>query len=359
MGNVDYSDREVRHRVEAVMVNPNDMDDELGILPITVGSAKIDQGYYVDDRIGASLTTQAWGDYIQNSWIRLYHICSTPATGDIRHERGTFAVKDATIGTSMGRTVFDMTLMSALGTIANDHDAWPFSIGMGARASAVIDAICSKCGRPYALDEPFTDYIWRTSTALEAGKSFRSRLYEACSTSGNRMTVDTHGILRFSQYVNPTQAEPSMALDADDPRSIIVDGSVMPDTNLFRRPSRSIVIYKDDAHVISAQSDMPVESPTSTARRGFTVAELHELSDLGSPKSVAHAQELAADLLAADSAPTTVWQAETLWLPLSQADVISFAPRGCDPFGGGSPRKCLVQSIEETTTRLKLTLKEV
>lgn len=359
MAAIDWTDREVRHRVEAVMVNPGDLDDELGVLPTVVGSAQIDRGYYTDDRTGGTVETAAWDDYVLGAWIRLYHVGWTPATGDVRVERGTFAIRDSTIATGAGGIVFTFDLMSALGAISQDYDAWPMSIGQGAKASAVIKSVCEKCGRPYRTGPQFVDYLWRTGAALEAGETFRSRLFAICTQTGNRMDVDAHGRLTFRQYVAPAQRTASMTLDVDDSRSVIVDGSIEPGTNLFTRPARSVVVYKDGDKVISAQADVAQTSPTSRQRRGFTVAELHELHDMGSPKTVSHAQQLAKSYLAGDSAPTATWQLETLWLPLDQGDVVEFAPRRYDPFGDGGARKCLVQTVEETVDRLRLTLKEV
>lgn len=359
MASVDWADREVRHRVEAVMVNPGDLDDELGVLGHVVGSAQIDRGYYTDDRMGGTIETADWAAYIPGAWLRLYHVGSTAATGDVRVERGTFAIRDAAIATGAGGTVFTFDLMSALGAIAQDYDAWPMSIGQGAKAASVIKSICEKCGRTYAIAPQFVDYLYRSASVLEAGKSHRSRLYSVCSQSGNRMGVDSHGRLTFEQYIAPAQRTPSMTLDVDGPRSIIVDGSIEPGTNLFTRPGRSVVVYKDGDKVIGAQADVAQTSPASRQRRGYTIAELHELTDMGSPKTVSHAQELARTYLASDSAPTATWQLETLWLPLDQGDVVTFAPRRYDPFGDGAARKCLVQSVEEGTYRLNLTLKEV
>lgn len=358
MADVDWLDRELRHRVECVMVNPNDMSDELGVLPCIVGSSSIDRGYYTDARVSGAIGTRDWDAYIPGAWLRIYHVASTPAMGDVRRARGTFAVTDAAITGAAGSLRVQFQLSSALGVLGADYDAWPMTIGVGAKASDSIRAICRKCGRPYRFDA-FADYRYTTAAALEAGKSFRSRLYAICTESGNRMEVDPYGRLVFSGYTAPRSKYPSMALDVDDARSPIADGTISPGTNLFSRANRSIVVFKDGDRVISAQADSDPASECSAERRGFVRAELHELNDLPSPQTVAHAQELAARKLKSDAAPTRTWELETIWLPLGAGDVVSFAPRRYDPFGKGGARKCLVQSVEETGMRLKLTLKEV
>lgn len=359
MADVDWLDRELRHRIECVMVNPHDLGNELGLLPCTVGSLTIDYGYYTDNRCSASITTADFDQYQLGLWLRIYHVASTPAMGDVRIERGTFAIYDATISSGAGRTSVQFQMQSALGAIGEDYDAWPMTIGKGATAGKTIKAICGKCGRSYRLSPTFVDYRFTSSSALEAGKSFRSRLYAVCSASGNRMDVDAHGRITFEKYTAPSERYPSMALDVDDARSPIIDGSVSLGTSLFSRPSRSVVVYKDGDSVISAQSDVASSSKVSFERRGFTKAELHELNDLSSPKTVAHVQQLASRYLKTDSAPTETWELETLWLPLKEGDVVTFAPRRYDPLGNGKARKCLVQSVTETTARLKLYLKEV
>lgn len=359
MADVDYTDRELRHRIECVMVNPHDLGNELGLLPCVVGSTTIDYGYYTDDRCSASIETADWDAYQLGSWLRIYHVVSTPAMGDVRIMRGTFAPYDATITSGAGRTTVQLQLQSALGALGEDYDAWAMTIGARASASNAIKTICNKVGRPYRLLPSFIDYRYTSSSALEAGKSFRSRLYAICSASGNRMDVDARGRLTFEKYVAPSEKYPSMFLDVDDARSVIVDGTVSLGTSQFSRPSRSIVVYKDGDEVISAQSDVASSSTASFERRGYTKAILHELDDMSSPKTVAHAQQLAAKYLKTDAAPTETWELETLWLPLKEGDVVSFAPRGLDPFGNGKARKCLVQSATETTSRIKLYLKEV
>lgn len=357
MADVDFADREVRHRIECAMVNPFDLGNEMGLLPCIVGSLQIDRGYYTDDRSSGSISTASWGDYIDGSWLRIYHVCTVDGR-DVRYERGTFAISDADISTGGGGTVFQLSLMSALGAIGRDFDAWPMTIGKNGLASSAIKTICGKCGRPYSISG-MADYRYKTSAALEAGKSFRSRLYAVCSASGNRLDADSHGRITVAAYVNPKDRYPSYDLDVDDARSVIVDGSVKPGTDLFTRPSRSVVVYKDGDKVISAQSDVAESARTSYQHRGFTIAELHELDDMGDPKTVAHAQSMARSYLKSDAAPTETWELETLWMPMDQGDVVTFAPRGLDPWGSGRARKCLVQSVEETTARLKLTLKEV
>ena len=357
MPDVDFSDREVRHRIEAVMVNPFDLSDELGLLPCIVGTLQIDRGYYTDDRCSGSISTASWDGYAEGAWLRIYHVCTADGR-DVRYERGTFAISNADISSGAGRTVFELSLMSALGAIGKDYDAWPMAIGRNALASASIRAVCEKCGRPYRTTG-MADYRYTSASALEAGKSFRSRLYAICSASGNRLDVDPHGRITVTAYVNPRDKYPAYALDVDDARSVIVDGSVKPGTDRFTRASRSIVVYKDGDKVISAQSDVSETAAASFQRRGFTIAELHELEDMGDPKTVAHAQSMAKSYLKSDAAPTETWELETLWMPLDQGDVVTFAPRGLDPFGDGKARRCLVQSVEETTSRLKLTLKEV
>ena len=358
MADIDWLDRELRHRIECVMVNPHDMSDELGLLPCTVGTVSIDRGYYTDDRMSGSIGTRGWESYITGAWLRIYHVASTPALGDVRVKRGTFAITDAAITGTAGSLRVQFQLSSALGVLGSDYDAWPMSIGKNAKASDSIRSICRKCGRPYRFDA-FADYRYKTAVALEAGKSFRSRLYAICTASNNRMEVDAHGRLVFSEYIAPSRRYPSMALDVDDARSPIVDGSISPGTNLFSRPSRSIVVFKDGDKVISAQADADPSSSCSFDRRGYTRAELHELDDLPSPQTVAHAQEIAAKKLKSDTAPTRTWELETVWLPLVAGDVVTFAPRRYDHFGNGKGRKCLVQSVEESEMRLKLTLKEV
>lgn len=350
----DWHSREIRHSVELVMVNPHDLDDELGLLGHVVGSSKLMHGYYTSDRIGGTVVTRSFSSYACNAFIRVYHI----ADGE-RMERGTFAIRRSSPKTGSGSIAMELSLMSALGMISEDYDAWPMAIGVGARAGDVISAICAKAGRPYAIVEPFNDYIWRTARALDAGETLLSRLHEVCSASSNRMGVDPHGRISFSRYVNPSERDPSISIDVGDPRSVVVDGTVVPGTDLFERPSRSIVSHSDGDTLIAAQSDLPATDPASFERRGFRIAEVHELADMGSPKTVSHAQQLARAYLAADSAPSGTWELQTLWMPLGQGDVVSFAPRSYDPWGDGSPRKCLVQSIDEETGSLKLKLKEV
>lgn len=355
---LDYLDREIRHSFEAVLVNPHDFNNELGKLDFDVDTVEIDRGYYTDNRVAAFLDTSAWDLYQPNAWIRLYHVAELEGATD-RIERGTFAVQDCIVQAGAGEVVFSLSLMSALGAIEFDYDSKALTIGKNAKTSAVIKSICNKCGRPYALNPEFNDYVWTTSAAFPAGESHRSRLYDVCEKSGNRMTVSTHGRLVFDKYVKPKSIYPSMTLDVDDSRSPIVDGTISPGTNLFTRTSRSVVVYKDGDKVIAAQADVDETSVVSFQQRGFTIAELHELDDMSDPKTVAHAQEIAKTYLKDDSEPTTTWELEVLWMPLDQGDVINFAPRGYDPWGSGKARKCLVQSIEETTTRMKLTLKEV
>lgn len=355
---IDYADREVRHRAEVVMVSPHDIDDELGILPHAVGTAEIDRGYYTDDREAAYLDTSSWDAYAPYSWLRIYHIARI-GDREERIERGTYAIRKPEVQAGAGRITFSLALMSAIGALSEDYDAWPMAIGQGARASASISAICLKCKRPYVLEPSFDDYLFRSSLALEAGKPFRSRLYEICSATGNRMTVDSHGRLTFSKYIPPRERDASLLLDADDPRSSIIDGSIALHPDAFSRPSRSVVVYRDGDRIISAQADLPAESEVSAERRGYMIAELHQLVDMGDPKTVSHAQQLAREYLADGADPAQSWELQTLWMPLDQGDVVSFAPRSYDPMGDGSPRKCLVQTVEESETRLKLTLKEV
>lgn len=350
----DWHSREIRHRTEVVAVNPHDLDDEWGTIEHVAGSCTLVHGYYTEQRVSASVEMRSFADYPDHAFLRIYHLA-----GDERIERGTFAISRARPKTAAGAITMGLSLMSALGMISEDYDAWPMSVGQGARTKDVIAAICGKAGRAYTLSPTFVDYIWRTGRVMEAGKSLLSRLYEACSASSNRLDVDPHGLLTFEQYVNPADKDPSATIDVGDPRSIVIDGTIVPGTNLFGRPSRSIVMHGADDTFIAAQSDLPATDPASFERRGYRIAEMHELSDMGSPRTVAHAQQMARNYLASDSAPSGTWEVDTLWMPLGQGDVVDFAPRMYDPWGGGEPRRCLVQSLDEGVGTMKMLLKEV
>lgn len=354
----DWLDTTLKKNVIVEKVSPNDIDEVIGILEgVDRGSSSIECGYYTDTRTSGSLTVV--GDsYERFQFLR--PIVEVPEIGH-RRELGLYLVWNDPASKPASEWVYELELQSMLHTLSTSMSGRLWTLAANSKAMTAARQMLSKCGRQYVITG--NDYVMKSLKAFDANTSWLSRLYGLAEVSGNRIDVDGHGRITIGQYVEPSAKTPKMTLNIDDPRGIIQ--SISMSSNELSMPNQVVVrcAYSETVNgntvnkEVVGQADL--KGGFSAATRGFTVTNYVEESDM-SPRTVARANQLAAERLKRDTAGIVEWEIETPYLPLWEGDVVSLLVSD-GPSGHTNARKCLVKSIDMELLHcgMKIGLKEV
>ncbi|MBQ6649804.1 MAG: hypothetical protein IJM67_00975, partial [Atopobiaceae bacterium] len=133
-------------------------------------------------------------------------------------------------------------------------------------------------------------------------------------------------------------------------------------TDWLQMPNVAAVQYTYNANgkqrEIVASASVSASAHQSQSARGYTVTDLHQLTEM-SPATAARAQQLAAQYLANDATEHVEWSLTTTYLPISAGDVVELVVHdGLADYRGR--RKCLVKTCELDLgdMTMALTLKE-
>ena len=326
---VDWKSCELLHQFSVEMVDPLDRDMVLGVLPIkTTGSVTWDDDS--DTRVSASIDVPDWSQWIENSWLRVVHEIDGT---DYRSVLGTFLVWDEGARWAINRQEASPQLVSCLKALEVDRLTGPLFVGIGATAKAALMSVFDATGHRYAFAPDCKDYRMSAVRAYDAGETRLSVAQELALLAGDELVAGDDGRVVVRAYTEPALRSPSFTLDAEA-GGLVHAASVSRSSDSRQRPSRSIVTWAGDEEAgvgaVSGFWDLGGGHPASAARRGYTVAEVHELGDMPGPRTSAQAQAIARSYLPDDSAPVTEWQVETVIVPVRGGDVVSFRPPGSE-----------------------------
>lgn len=356
---MDWLDASMRKNLVIEKVSPNDIDEVVGILDgVDRASSSLECGYYTDTRTSGTLSV------VGDSWQRnvfLRPVLELPDMG-LRRELGTYLVWDDGGTRDMNTWTYSLKLHSLLYGLSTEVSGSPWTIATNAKALTAIDQMLNRCGRPHNLIGA-NDFAFKSAKVLEADKSWLSRLYALCDVSNNRLDIDGHGRVTVSSYVLPSAKTPILTIDVSDPQGVVQ--SLSRSSSALSMAGQVVVYCKYTETSNGKTKELEIvgranaTGDSSRAVRGFMVTDFREIQDL-SPRTVARANQLAAQYLQRATTELVEWNVKTPYLPLWEGDVVSLVVH--DGLGGyQGERRCLVKSISLDLLHLEmsLTLKEV
>ncbi len=340
---IDWADPKRTDVIHCQMVDPNNLDEVYGdIDDVQLGSTPVTFGYYTDTRYSSKIVFLKGNNYVDNMWIRIVH--EVPKEGYV-NELGTFIPVSPNTNYN-GAVTQSFDLQSPLWALNNDLCTSVFSIGKGASFVSAFKRACDNCNRPYLLQNP-NDFLAEKTVVFEAGTSYLQILMDIANSTNNRVDLDGHGRILLSPLSNMRYVSPSWELDADDPRSMIIEGSIRMEPESDEVPSRTIVVNGNYIGV----ADLPDGAEYSAAQRGYTKAVKYSGTGI---KSNAAAQSLAQSYLDGFT-KVTQWSMSTLYFPAKCGENVTFRI-------DGQKHLCMIQSIDPVdldTMTMKITLREV
>lgn len=349
---VDWTNTKLNHKLLVQMVDPRDHDAVLGELECDLDGNKVIWGNETDTKVSASISVTNWDTYIENSWIRLIHRIE-----EENYERVLFTgfVWDDSAEYRNNEFGAAPSLMSSLKALELDRLTAPITIGEGALSQDIVKTILNKSDQKYTIASDAGNYRYSETSVMDAGDTRLECMLAICEVAGYEMHVNGSGIIKVSKYIYPGYITPKFTLDSNASNTVVLSSGLSRTGNKYQVAGRSIAVYKHDEEVIVGYADVSSKHLASPKRRGYTIAEVHELHDLTEPVTQAQVQQLAKDYLTEDSTPFVEWNVATMWLPLEEGDTVVFIPPN------GEPRTCLCKTVEADlhSWTLNLTLKEV
>lgn len=353
----DWRDLTRTDRITVEQVSPTNLGAPMGPLGgVDLGASSLTWGYYADTRTTGKIRVVGEG-WQRGSMLRVtYRI---PEWGWQR-ELGTYIVTNDSASREHGAWTYDLDLQSVLYGLSTDLLVRPWAIAKNAMALTAARQIVEAAGRELVTDGA-TDYRLKSAKIIETGTSRLSALYALADMAGDRIDVDGRGRVTMARYVAPSERAPVMSIDLADPRGVAQDG-VERTTDWLKTPNVAAVQYTYNAsgkqREIVASASVAAGSAHSQPVRGYTVTDLHQLTEM-SPATAARAQQLAAQYLANDATEHVEWSLTTTYLPISAGDVVELVVNdGLADYRGR--RMCLVKTCELDlgTMTMALTLKE-
>ena len=340
---IDWKDPKRTDVIHFKMVDPNNLDEVYGDIDLVqFDGTTITYGYYTDTRYSSQITFLRDNNYVDNMWIRIIH--EVPSENYV-NELGTFIPTSPNVNYD-GTVTKTFALQSPLWALKSDYVTKSFTVAKNTSYLTAFKNACEKTNRAYILANP-NDYKSQKGVVYEAGTSYLDVLMDLADASNNRVDIDGHGRLIFSPLEDFQTLTPSWELDVDDPRSMIVQGSVKMEPETEERPNRTIVI--NDKYV--GVADLPDGEEYSASQRGYVLAKTYSVSSV---KSNVQAKSLAQSYLDGFS-KNTQWSMETLYFPAKCGDNVYFTIEG-------KRHICMIQSIDPVnldTMTMSITLKEV
>lgn len=340
---IDWRDPARRDEIRFQMVDPNDLDTVYGDLTdVQLGSSSITYGYYTDTRYSSGISFLKSNNYVENAWVRIIH--DVPAEG-YSNELGTFIPSSPT-ESRKGAVIVKLDLQSPLWGLSADLLTSKFSIGKNASILSAMKRIMDGSNRPYLLNNP-NDVTASNAIVYDVGENKLKILHDLADQSGNRIDIDGHGRLLIEPVPDHANITPQWTLDYDDPRSMIIEGSLKMESETADLPSRAIVVNGNSI----GYADLPDGISYSAHQRGYIKAQKYEDSTANtSAKAEASARRFL------DSASkAVVWSMQALYFPCKCGDNVNFVL-------DGEKHVCMIQDIDplklETMT-MGLTLREV
>ncbi len=343
MSSIDWRDPARRDNIRFQMVDPNNLDHIYGDLTdVQLGSSSITYGYDTDTRYSSGIKFLKSNNYVENAWVRIIH--DVPAA-EYSNELGTF-IPTSPSEERRGAVIVTLDLQSPLWGMKDDLITAKFSIGKNTSLLNAIRRVCENCNRPYLLKNP-NDAMAKKAIVYDVAESNLKILHDLCGQTGNRVEIDGHGRLLIEPVPDHASKTPTVTLDYDDPRSMIIEGSVKMETEVDDLPSRVIVVNGGTV----GYADLPDGGSYSAHQRGYVKAEKQE-DKTATSKAKA---EAAARAFLDSAKKAVVWSMETLYFPCRCGDNVTFVM-------DGEKHVCMIQSIDPLkldTMTMGLTIREV
>jgi len=354
---MDWHDLTRTGEVVVEQVSPTNLDATMGRLEgVDLGGSSLSWGYYADTRTTGKLRVVGDG-WQRGSMLRVtYRI---PEWGWQR-ELGTYIVTNDSASREHGAWTYDLDLQSVLYGLSTDLLVRPWAIARNAMALTAARQLVEAAGREL-LSDGAHDMRLKSPKVIETGTSRLSALFALADMCGDRLDVDGHGRVLLEPYVSPASKVPTLTIDLADQRGVALDG-IQRSTDWLKMPNVAAVQFTYNAggkqREINASAMVSASAHQSQSARGYTVTDLHQLSEM-SPQTAARAQQLAAQYLANDATEHVEWELSTTYLPIKAGDVVELVIHdGLADYRGR--RKCLVKSCELDLgdMTMALTLKE-
>lgn len=306
-------------------------------------------GYYTDTRGSADVKVLD-EEYIPHSMLRIIH--EIPAW-EYSNEVFCGYVTGQDSDTLQGSTERTFSLSSVLYGLDQDLLASTFAIGKNGYAKDAMRRIASKCNnRPIVFEPGSNDYRFSSSKVYPVGDSYLETMFDLCDVSKNRLSVDGHGRITVSKYVEPSKLTPLWILDTEARDSVVLSESIPESTTEYDAPGRIIVTHQEGDNEIVASADADASLDSSPKKRGYMKAELRQETDLTGGYS--QALKLAKQYLNDAQDSYKEWQVSSLYMPIREGDCIQLIL-------DGTSHKTLAKSIDVDclANTMKLTLKEI
>lgn len=304
--------------IRVLLVDPWSLDTVRGELGgVLLGKCSLTFGYDTDNRVSGKVVAVDDGSWVEGSWLRIVHRCDGYGYSN---ELATLAPSSISHTLEDGHVELEFTLQSALWTLSADRLASHFVIGSGAQTQDVFDRIMSTSGRTGAKLPGYSSHRYGEAVTYEIGDTLLSDLFDLCDVAGDRLDVDGHGRITLGPSLG-TSRTPDWDVDADDPRSVVLEQGVTWEDRPGDVASRSVVTYKKDDTEITAYADLPNSARYSSQRRGWTRAEVHSENDL-SPATYDTALAKAKEYLQEDGRDAVERTAKCMYFPVMEGDVL-------------------------------------
>ncbi|EFV01862.1 hypothetical protein HMP0721_1256 [Pseudoramibacter alactolyticus ATCC 23263] len=328
------------------MIDPHNLEVIRGEL-FDVEKIILTDGYYSDTKISGSLGTIA-DNYIGGSWLRIMVDGQGVATLGVQSIKTTQAPE--------GGEAKTYDLQSVLWMLDTDIAYQLYTIGQNTQTRTAIVAVARACGKSVIFQAGSRDAIYTAAKIYERTDSYRSILADICNKANNQLGVDGYGHISVAAYVAPGDKTPAWSLDADDPRGIILSPGHEDSDSSGEAYNRTVVVAENpnsDGKPLVASADAAVTSAISSAYRGWTRTNVHDVSDM-SPFTQAQAQKLVGQYTANDRSQGKTRDCTCMYFPVKAGEVIEWAE-------DGKKKNYLVQTVESDLIAwtVKLTLKEV
>lgn len=355
MSEPNWESAELDHRLRVEMTDAMRHEDTFGRLDASESFGNITMDMTTNTIAQASINCPDWDQWIENSWIRIVH--EIPSY-DYRNVLGTFFVYSEGRSFEYGSTAASPSLYSSLKALSMDKVPSPIFVAEGAPISKVFGALLDPFAK-YRISPECGEYYYTSTYVIDAGASKLDALRSLCANVNWEYRLEGDGTIVFIPY-KPYESRPiSYTIDARSENSVIHENTLKPEGSERMTPGRSIVVWKGDGtddEPVSAFADVTSDNVASPQRRGYIVAELHELSDLNGDRTAQNALIYARQFLDKDSRVLRKWSMDTLWLPIEIGDCVMFRPDDEDNF-----IRTIAQYVEYDFSKwkLKLTLAEV
>ena len=354
---MDWRDLTRTGEVVVEQVSPTNVDATMGPLEgVDLSGSSLSWGYYADTRTTGKLHVVGDG-WRRGSMLRVTY--RVPEWGWQR-ELGTYIVTSDAASRDHGTWSYDLDLQSVLYGLSTDLLVRPWAIAKNAMALTAARQIVAAAGRELVADGA-NDYRLKSAKVIETGTSRLSALFALADMANDRLDVDGHGRVTISPYVAPASKVPTLGIDLADPRGVALDG-LTRSTDWLKMPNVAAVQFTYNAggkqREINASAMVSASAHQSQSARGYTVTDLHQLSEM-SPQTAAKAQQLASQYLANDATEHVEWSLTTTYLPICAGDVVELTVHdGLADYRGR--RRCLVKTCELDLggMTMQLTLKE-